>query len=84
MSPAENYRNRRKREDYRGKKSEKQPKILSRKQQKALQKQEKKNVCFISGEIQHLINQVFFSSSNDEVQEQLPGRFEVDKQRRNQ
>ncbi|CAF0759643.1 unnamed protein product [Rotaria sordida] len=43
MSPSENYRNRRKRDDYTGNKPKKEPKILSRKQQKALQKQEKKN-----------------------------------------
>ncbi|UJR35643.1 hypothetical protein I4U23_028393 [Adineta vaga] len=43
MTPGENYRNRRKREDYAGNKSKKDTKILSRKQQKALQKQEKKN-----------------------------------------
>jgi hypothetical protein len=44
MLPSENYRNRRKREDYTGNKSKKESKILSRKQQKALKKQEKKNV----------------------------------------
>lgn len=44
MLPSENYRNRRKREDYTGNKPKKESKILSRKQQKALQKQEKKNV----------------------------------------
>ncbi|CAF2759720.1 unnamed protein product [Rotaria sp. Silwood2] len=43
MSPSENYRNRRKRNDYTGNKLKKEPKILSRKQQKALKKQEKKN-----------------------------------------
>lgn len=43
-SPAENYRQRRKRDDYNGNKAKKEPKILSRKQQKALQKQEKRNV----------------------------------------
>ncbi|CAF3482047.1 unnamed protein product [Adineta steineri] len=43
MTPGENYRNRRKRDDYTGTKPKKETKILSRKQQKALQKQEKKN-----------------------------------------
>ncbi|CAF3378897.1 unnamed protein product [Rotaria sp. Silwood1] len=43
VSPSENYRNRRKRDDYTGNKSKKEPKILSRKQQKALAKHEKKN-----------------------------------------
>ena len=45
MSPTENYRQRRKRDDYTGNKSNKEPKILSRKQQKALKKLEKRNVC---------------------------------------
>jgi len=44
MLSSENYRNRRKREDYTGNKAKKESKILSRKQQKALKKQEKKNV----------------------------------------
>jgi hypothetical protein len=45
MTPSENYRNRRKRDDYGGNKLKKEPKILTRKQQKALKKHEKKNVC---------------------------------------
>lgn len=45
MLPSENYRNRRKRDDYTENKPKKESKILSRKQQKALKKHEKKNVC---------------------------------------
>lgn len=44
MSPAENYKNRRKRDEYTGNKSKKETKTLSRKQLKALAKHEKKNV----------------------------------------
>ncbi|CAF1256793.1 unnamed protein product [Rotaria magnacalcarata] len=43
ISPSENYRNRRRRDAYTGNKPKRETKILSRKQEKALKKQEKKN-----------------------------------------
>ncbi|CAF0814196.1 unnamed protein product [Adineta ricciae] len=67
-TPAQNYRNRRKREDYMAKTSKKDTKTLSNKQQKALKKQEKKNLRRSAGSGKIKGRQ----AAKKKVEEQLP------------